>query len=167
MPGMERPPAVSSSGAASRTIASWRRIDDYRRPRLGDQNQTFIEAPRATGAPPGGIDFALVNALACDPMEWISFAVLLGARKVVAIYEPADLAWWPGDHEPVALLLLRRRGLLWFGLYTGRSRDNRARRWARDPVERLCIVRGVRAGQAARLIAHAFGLVEVPRVPAR
>jgi hypothetical protein len=103
--------------------------------------------------------------MALDPIEWPNFAALLGATKVVAIYEAGELAWWPGGREPVALLL-RDHGLLWLGLHTGRSRDNRAQRWARDAVERLCIVRGLRPSEAAQLIARALGLTEAPRVGA-
>ncbi len=123
-------------------------------------------ARRAGATRPGGLDFATVNAMALDLVEWPNFAALLGASKVVALHEAGELAWWPGDPEPAAELLLRDHGLLWLGLHTGRSRDNRARRWARDPVERLCIVRGVRPNEAAQLIARALGLTEAPRVAA-
>jgi hypothetical protein len=114
----------------------------------------------------GALDFATVNAMALDPVEWPNFAALLGATKVVALYEAGELAWWPGAAEPWRCCCCGITGLLWLGLHTGRSRDNRARRWARDPVERLCIVRGVRPNEAAQLIARALGLTEAPRVAA-
>ena len=162
-------------------------IDHFRDPRPGEplfapggeQSRIFLEAGtgfrarldavarRAGGPRRGGLDYTTINAMALDPIEWPAFAALLGARKVVALYEAGEVTWWPGDREPVALLLLHPRELLWLGLHTGRSRDGgAARRWARDPVERLCIARGVRPAEAARLIAAALGLAEVPRVAA-
>ena len=184
------PPEASSAAALpARGVHRWdatpgRRVEHFRDPALGEplfppgsgQWRAFVDAgegfrarldaaARRAGTPrPGGLDFATVNAIALDPVEWPNFAALLGASKVAALHEAGELAWWPGDPEPAAELLLRDHGPLWLGLHTGRSRDDRARRWARDPVERLCIVRGVRPNEAAQLIAHAFGLTEAPRV---
>jgi hypothetical protein len=89
---------VSSDGATTRSIAAHRAVDHFHDPLphqplfrpSGEQRRAFLEAggdfrrrldlAARRGARPGSIDFALVNALALDPLEWPSFASLLGAK---------------------------------------------------------------------------------------
>jgi hypothetical protein len=114
----------------------------------------------------GALDFATVNAMALDPVEWPNFAALLGATKVVALYEAGELAWWPGSREPVASAAAAgSRAAVARSPYRPFARQPHAALGAR--CRRAVLHRPrLRPSEAAQLIARALGLTEAPRVAA-